>query len=306
MHQRSLANAPGSSRDDRPKEIARPPSVGTAPAESRAGTRYGWDNAWQQAHQRLAGLALHFDPGTIRLLDALGVGEGWRCLEVGAGGGSIAAWLCTRAGSSGRVVAIDIETRFLDALDRANLEVRRQDIVTDELPMNAFDLVHGRALLQHLAASEAALRRMVHALKPGGWLLVEEPDLISLVPDPSGHADATALFSRGIDALRETFRVLGSDASYGRRLYRQVRDMGLAEVGTEGRLSVTQGGSPEAEFLRLSSLQVREHVVASGLISTEEFDAYLALLQNPDVIWMEGTMIAVWGRRPQDEPRGQA
>lgn len=225
---------------------------------------------------------------------------------MGAGGGSIAAWLCTRVGSSGRVIAIDIETRFLDSLEAPNLEVRRQNIVTDQLPVSAFDLVHGRALLQHVAAPEVALQRMVRALKPGGWSLVEEPDLISLVPDPSGHADAIALFSRAISALHESFRVLGSDASYGRRLYRQVRDMGLAEVGAEGRLTVTQGGSPGAEFLRLSSLQVRDHLVASGLISTEQFDAYLTLLHDPDVIWMEGTMMAVWGRRPKQEPRRQA
>jgi hypothetical protein len=34
-------------------------------------------------------LPLLYDPGTIRHLEQLGVGLGWRCLEVGAGGGSI-------------------------------------------------------------------------------------------------------------------------------------------------------------------------------------------------------------------------
>lgn len=80
MQRRSPANTFGSSQDCRSEETAQPADVGTAPAESTGGTRYGWDNAWQQANQRLAGLALHFDPGTIRLLDALGVDEGWRCL----------------------------------------------------------------------------------------------------------------------------------------------------------------------------------------------------------------------------------
>lgn len=52
------------------------------------------------------------DPQTIRCLEAVGVGAGWRCLEVGAGAGSVTRWLAARVGASGNVVAADLDPRF--------------------------------------------------------------------------------------------------------------------------------------------------------------------------------------------------
>ncbi len=52
--------------------------------------KYAFDPTWIHARQRLRGLERLLDPGTIRHLEALGVGAGWHCLEVGAGGGTIA------------------------------------------------------------------------------------------------------------------------------------------------------------------------------------------------------------------------
>ncbi|HLL49805.1 MAG TPA: class I SAM-dependent methyltransferase, partial [Thermomicrobiales bacterium] len=134
-------------------------------------TEYMLDNAWQQARQRLTGLEAWLDPGTIRHLEALGVDAGWQCWDVGSGGGSIAAWLGARVGTSGHVLATDIDTRFLDALAAPNVEVRQHNVVTEPLPEGAFDLVHARAVLEHLPQREQVLERMVAALKPGGWLL---------------------------------------------------------------------------------------------------------------------------------------
>jgi SAM-dependent methyltransferase len=133
---------------------------------------YTLDNAWTQARERLGQLETVQDWGSIRHLEKLRVAQGWRCLEVGAGGGSVAAWLCQRVGSSGHVLATDIDTRFLESLDYPNLAVRRHDIVSDAIPEGAFDLVHARTVLMHLTARERALQNMIGALKPGGWLLV--------------------------------------------------------------------------------------------------------------------------------------
>ena len=82
---------------------------------SRAPT-YVMDNAWQEERQRLAALEARYDSGTIRHLEAIGVGKGRRCWEVGAGGGSIADWLCQRVGAKGRVLATDVGTRFVEAV----------------------------------------------------------------------------------------------------------------------------------------------------------------------------------------------
>ena len=53
--------------------------------------------------------------------------RGWRCLEFGAGGGSIAAWLCDRVAPDGAVVATDLDTTVLE-------EVAHPDLDEDDLP----------------------------------------------------------------------------------------------------------------------------------------------------------------------------
>ena len=89
------------------------------------------------------------------------------CLEAGAGGGSITEWLCKRVGDQGRVLATDIDTRFVGELSYPNLDVQRHDITTDDVPESEFDLVHARLLLEHLPGHALALSKLVAALKPG-------------------------------------------------------------------------------------------------------------------------------------------
>ena len=71
--------------------------------------RYLLDNRRPEAGERFAALAELFDPWTFGHLDDLGLGEGWRCWEVGAGGVSVPCGLAERVGSSGRVLATDID-----------------------------------------------------------------------------------------------------------------------------------------------------------------------------------------------------
>jgi Methyltransferase domain len=72
-------------------------------------------------------------------------------LEVGGGGGSVACWLSAQVGAQGRVVATDIDARFLNEIHEPNFEVWKHDIAVDDLPTGEFDLVHTRWVLQHLA-----------------------------------------------------------------------------------------------------------------------------------------------------------
>jgi len=96
--------------------------------------KYAFDTTWVHARRRLRGLEHLLDADTIRHLEALGVGMGWRCLEVGAGGGSIVKWLCGRVGPNGYVLATDVDTSFIEGLTMPNVSVRRHDIVSDDLP----------------------------------------------------------------------------------------------------------------------------------------------------------------------------
>jgi ubiquinone/menaquinone biosynthesis C-methylase UbiE len=160
-------------------------------------SNYIFDNAAPQAGQRFNSLEALYDPWTIHHLEATGIGPGWQCWEVGGGGGSIAAWFAERCGKSGHVLVTDLDPRFLlvsALLDQPAIEIRRHDIGSDPLPEQSFDLIHARLVLIHVPAREQALQRMVTALKPGGWLVIEDFDL-TLLDDPDFAVSAYMLFT---------------------------------------------------------------------------------------------------------------
>ena len=82
----------------------------------------------------------------------------------------------SRVGPKGQVVAVEIDPRFLSDLGQPNVEVRRCDFTRDDVEPGCYDLVHSRLLLMHLSDPAEVLRRMAAALRPGGWLVAEEPD----------------------------------------------------------------------------------------------------------------------------------
>jgi len=261
--------------------------------------RYVLDNAWLEARERLRLLEATYDPGTLRHLEALGVAPGWRCLEVGGGGGSIAAWLCQRVGPTGHVVATDIDPRFLHALDAPNLEVRQHNLARDPLEAGEYDLVHARLVLMHVPERQAGLDRMVAALKPGGWLLVEEPDhLTERVPDPQTDAATATLLERCRHARDLGMAAAGVDSVYGRRLYGDVLRRGLVDVGAEGRVTMVRGGSVEAKLRQLTEEQLRPRRLAAGQLSEADMDRMHALLEDPTLVYMSAITMAVWGRKP--------
>ena len=98
--------APGRHRSNRPVASS---VHGMAEAEG-----YVYDQAFSKERERLAGMEALWDPGTVRALEAVGVAEGWRCLEVGAGAGSVAQWLADRVGEGGKVIATDLNTKYAE------------------------------------------------------------------------------------------------------------------------------------------------------------------------------------------------
>jgi 2-polyprenyl-3-methyl-5-hydroxy-6-metoxy-1,4-benzoquinol methylase len=188
---------------------------------------YLFDNDWKMARERLAALERDRDYATIRCLEAISVAARWRCLEIGGGGGSIAAWLCERVGSMGSVLATDTNTRFLAALDYPWLEVRTHNVITDTLPAAKFDLVHTRLVLTHLPERERVLEKLAKAVKVGGWLLVEEPDFSIESIAPGIDEDLIRLWTQGMRVVGLVQRQRGMDVTLGLRPFTMVRDFGI-------------------------------------------------------------------------------
>jgi methyltransferase family protein len=256
---------------------------------------YTLDNAWERARHRLALLEQHLDPMSHRRLEALDVRQGWQCLEVGGGGGSVTRWLCRQVGATGHVTATDIDIRFLQEIAEPNLEVQRHDITAEGFPVAQFDLVHTRWLLHHLPYPEQVIARMVAALRPGGWLLLEEPDFFPVYTSPS------QLYVEFMVALVNTVvAASGRDCFWARALPGLLAGQGLTAVGGEGDIALLQGGAPIAELFQLTGVQIRDKMLAAGALSAERFEAALALLDDPTFWAFAEADIAVWGRRPME------
>ena len=259
---------------------------------------YAFDNALAVQRERLELLGTLFDAGTIRQLEARGVEPGWRCLEVGAGGGSIAAWLCDRVGPDGGVLATDLDTRWVAELSQANLEIRVHDLVEDDLPQGEFDLVHMRMVLAWLREPSIGVQRLIAALKPGGSLLVEELDFVSAVPDPRMDAESRVLFERVVSAHNAILAERHAfDPFHGRRLAGDLEEAGLTEIDSEGRASTWRGGGPGSRTWQLTITQLRDAIVDAGLMDAADVDAAIALCADPRLSTMSPLMMAAWGRR---------
>jgi SAM-dependent methyltransferase len=261
-------------------------------------TRYTFDNAGSQTPSRFGALATIYDPGTIRHLTSLGIKRGWHCLEVGAGGGSIAEWLSDQVGPDGRVVATDIDTRFLQGLVKSNLEIWKHDAACDPLPERAFDLIHTRLVLIHIAERENVLERLLLALKPGGWVLLEEYDSLSIHPDPAANPEEFPF--KSFLAMQELMTRYGANLRYGRLLEGRLRAHGMTDVAAEGRIFMWHGRSAAVEMYRANLQQLRDDMIENRLITAQELDHEFALLDKETTTFLSPIMWAVCGRRSRN------
>ena len=266
------------------------------------GGEYLFDQAWEHERARLRALEAMCDPITVRHLAAIGVGAGSRCLEVGGGAGSITRWLSSAVGEGGSVVVTDLDVRFLEELASDRVEVRRHDIRRDALEEGAYDLVHARAVLEHVAAPDEVVTRLVRAVRPGGVLLLESLHF--------GGA-ATAAHEQGvlppqmgpplvamIDAAAAAFRSIGADPTYAIRLPAVLVTAGLEDVDAEIACRLVRGRSDAAQFYRLSSEQLGPRLVAAGAMPAEMMEQLGSLFDDPDACWPSEALVSAWGRRP--------
>ena len=240
-------------------------------------------------------MATDHDPVTFRHLEDIGVCEGWSCAEVGGGNGSVAVWLADRVGPAGHILATDRDIRCMDSLGPANLEVREEDICAVPLEPDAFDLVHARLVLMHTSDRELALGHLVGGLRPGGWLLVEEPDFsVSRYMHPSSPS-----VERVIQLVIGLFECAGADVYFGRALPTAMRGAGLVDVIATGELSVVQFGTKAAESLALLFEDVGGRLVGQDLLAEHELSEAIDIVRTPSETTVYSPLIiSTTGRRP--------
>jgi SAM-dependent methyltransferase len=251
---------------------------------------YVYDTSFEDERARLAGMEAQWDPGTFRHIDALGLPSDASCWEIGAGAGSVAAWLAERCG---HLLVTDVDTRFVEHLAADAVTVERHDVVADPTPEGPFDLIHARLLLEHLPGRDEVLDRLVAALRPGGWLLIEDYDWTSYGTEPPSPT-----IERVSEAILEFMSEAGFDPYLGRRLMSAFDRRGLSDAGAEGRLLVMRSDHPGAAFYRLSIVSLRDAIAERGRVTEAEMDEALAAIDSGDLTMVSPTMVAAWGQAP--------
>jgi SAM-dependent methyltransferase len=248
---------------------------------------------WHNRDEWLSLLEELFDPPTVERLQSVGVAPGWHALEVGAGRGSIAAWLADRVGPEGRAVATDLDVSLLETPNDSSLEVLRHDVLVDDFKAGSFDLVHCRAVLVHLSDPNRALERMARWLKPGGVLVAEEPwiDVARLAPDP--------VVARAAEAVGQSL-----DGGFARRLPLVLREVGLDRVQADSDLRFFDGGTKQAAFFRRVLEGACAELVASGELDADDVRRLHARFDDPDFCDCGWPRIGAIGWKPADDSRG--
>jgi SAM-dependent methyltransferase len=169
-------------------------------------------------------------------LDRLGVGPGWRCVDVGAGGGDVAVALAAIVGRTGRVYAVDSDPLARDEVAAAAAAHSQVVAITqageDLLLPEAVDLAFCRFLLMHVIDPAVVLARMAGAVRPGGWVVAQEP------VTSAGRIDGQPLSMPG-----------ARHPDVGAVLPALARHCGLELVDAWAEAPAGAGGGPVADYL---------------------------------------------------------
>ena len=241
---------------------------------------------------RLALMSEMLDPQLFFRLGQVGVGEGWHCLEVGAGNGSVSRWLSERVGPTGSVLTSDLDVDLLNRIAVPNVTVRRIDVTADELGSD-YDLVIARALLHHLPARAAVLEKLAEAVRPGGFIVLEEPDFHPVLATDSPTLRA---FWEGWLVWADRH---GIDYFIGRKIAGMLVDQGFDDVRSFGETILYRGGSLTARYLEATMRELEGSLRASGYISDSVWADAMALFRN-DAFWSwQNSYVTSIGRRPE-------
>jgi hypothetical protein len=152
-------------------------------------------------------------------------------------------------------------------------------------------------VLVHVAQRDAALRKLAQALRPGGWLLVEDADpALQPLSCPDVQGPAQELANRLRDGFRQLLAQRGVDLAYGRKLPRLLREAGLTEVAADAYFPLAHPACSRLEAATIG--MIRAQLLSGGVATAEEIAQHLANVAAGRVELAQPPMVSAWGRRP--------
>ena len=238
------------------------------------------------------------------LLDRLDIRPGARAIDLGCGLQGILDLLSERVGPRGTVVGVEKNHQFA-ALARKfvaerrveNVEVLDGDAKTTGLPRASFDVAHARLLLVNVPEPERVVEEMVALVRPGGLVASHEADYLPHMCDPPSPA-----WNRLFEVYEAYSRSNGIDLFVGRRTHRMFRDAGIVDIHVNPVIHVYPPGHNRRTIFWDFLQNVRDRVVAHGLIGEPELtslmDALRCHIDDPRTLVVSHLFFQVWGRKP--------
>jgi SAM-dependent methyltransferase len=240
---------------------------------------------------------------TREFLARLGVGAGWRVLDLGCGPGFVSFDLSGLVGPTGEVVALDESPRWIEHVEREirargirNVRTVRSRIQEAELAAGSFDLVFTRWVLSFLADPAAVVRRLVPALKEGGLFAVEDynHEGVSLFPESEG-------FRAVVRATRAMYASSGGDAWIAARAPAIFRSAGLETLSIRPNVLCGGPGSPPFRWAGLFFPHFSEAMEAKGFLSAAErrlfLDEWAQREKDPDAMFFSPIVVDAAARK---------
>ncbi|MEH0639235.1 MULTISPECIES: class I SAM-dependent methyltransferase [Streptomyces] len=239
--------------------------------------------------------ALAYDDITMARLRALGAGPGWRCLDVGAGTGTVSRRLLEEARVTS-VLAVDRDVRFLRTQPVPGLDVLEADITAPGFAPGRFRLVHARFVLMHLAERDRLIATLAELLVPGGVLVLS--DAVDLTSDRTPVTPYTTVMRAMWQGLRAS---IGTDVSWVPSYPHLLRAAGLTSVAAEIHVPPLLPGGPLSRFWADTWERSRDAMLATGLVDDRAVDAAVRYLGSDECAALSAGMLTVWGWRPEKE-----
>lgn len=265
-------------------------------------TTYVLDNEHRAADAHHDAQADLLDPSTRSRIQELTGGDlaGKRCLELGAGYGSVARWLAEQVGD-GQVVAVDLKPERIPphpALVPVAHRIGPDHPLPPAYAGDGFDLIHARLLLIHLPYRDAVLTRLVGLLRPGGLLLLEDwaARRSGWVVDAPDQASAD-LYERCQRALGSAFDGNGVDPTWAQRIHVAMTRQGLIDVQTVIFDGYWTAGSPGLRGNAAVIAQLRPRLLDRGL-TEDDLDRLMLLYEHPGLVVHGHPLYSTSGRRP--------